>query len=81
MSYMIKSNKYVRKLSISHVEIRSVASKREVKTQATLADSFIPFQPIILGTVVRPEMDRIMSWVGIFTMKFRKQDIEMFGVL
>ena len=79
MSQMINSNEYIRKLSISHVELRSLRFV-EHKTQKTFAESFIPFVPIILVSVP-PEKVRRMSWVGIFTLKFRKQVIELFGVL
>ena len=80
MSQIIHSNKYIGKLSISHIIIRVVESKREDKTQDTFADRWIPFGPIIL-VILRPERDRTMCWVGIFELKFRKQGIEIFVVL
>ena len=80
MSQMIESNKYISKLSISHVVVRYIESKREVKMQGIFADSVIPFGPMILVTF-RPERHRTMAWVGIFTKKSRKQVIEICGVL
>ena len=77
---MIKSNKYIRKLSISYVVVRSIGSKREGQRQGIFADSVIPFGPMIL-VIFRPEMHRTKAWVGIFTKKSRKQVIEISGVL